>query len=90
MKVLLLYNNYLIIMLAQTTITQKSQITIPAKFRKALNINKYDKINLELTGSYIKITPVNDIFDIAGKYSAKNGQSAIKARNQYDKSHERI
>lgn len=73
-----------------TTVTQKGQVTLPLALRQAMNINIYDKVTVTAGKGHIKVEPTFDILDIAGKYKAKKGQSALKARALMEKNYSRI
>lgn len=77
-------------MILQATVTQKGQVTIPKKFREKLGIKPYDKVNFEEKEGYLKITPVVDILDLAGKYQAPKGKTALKAREKMEKNYKRF
>ncbi len=73
-----------------TTVTQKGQVTLPLALRQAVNIDIYDKVTVSAGNGHIKVKPTFDILDIAGKYKAKKGQSALKARALMEKHYSRI
>jgi len=73
-----------------TTVTQKGQVTLPVALRQAMDIDIYDKVMVSAGNGYIKVKPTFDILDIAGKYKAKKGQSALKARALMEKHYSRI
>jgi len=75
--------------IAQTTITQKGQITIPKKFREKFNIKPYSKLHLETARDHIKITPVVDILDLAGKYKPIKKKSVLRAREEMERAYRR-
>jgi len=77
-------------MQAMTTVTQKGQITLPKALRELVNIDVYDKVIVKLGKGFLKIEPTEDILDIAGKYKAKKGQSALKARELMEKEYKRV
>jgi len=77
-------------MQAMTTVTQKGQITLPKALREMVNIDLYDKVIVKLGKGFLKIEPTEDILDIAGKYKAKKGQSALKARELMEKEYKRV
>lgn len=51
-----------------TSITQKSQVTIPKDIREELNLQFYDRVIVERAGDFIKIKPTLDILDLAGTF----------------------
>lgn len=73
-----------------TTITQKGQITLPKIFRDKLLMGPFDRVVVTAGNGHIKVEPTFDILDIAGKYKAKKGQSALKARALMEKNYSRI
>ena len=73
-----------------TTVTQKGQITLPKVLRELVDISKYDTVRISLKKGYLRVEPVEDILDIAGKYRAKKGQSALKARALMEKQYKRV
>jgi len=72
------------------TVTQKGQITIPKKLRDSLNIKSYGIVQLELSDDHIKITPTEDILDLAGTLPPKTTKEILKARDQFEKTYRRI
>lgn len=74
----------------QSTVTQKGQVTIPKKFREKLGIGVYEKVNIEAKKDHLKITPVVDILELAGKYYAPKGKNALKAREEMAKNYKRF
>ncbi len=75
---------------AKTTVTQKGQITIPKAFRQKFGVKPYSKVKLEMGKNNIKITPVKDILDLAGKFKPKKEKSALKAREEMSKKYQRF
>lgn len=73
-----------------STVTQKGQITIPKKMRDKLGLAPYKKVELKEENGSIRIFPAISIFDIAGKYKAKKGMTALKAREYMEKHYKRI
>lgn len=73
-----------------TNVTQKGQITLPKSLREKLSIEPYDKVVVKKAGNHLKIYPTQDILDIAGKYQAKKGQSALKARELMERNYKRV
>jgi len=73
-----------------TTITQKGQITLPARLRKELGLKPYKKVRVEKGKGYIKVFPVKDILDMAGTVKPIRGRDALKARAWMEKHYQRI
>lgn len=73
-----------------TTVTQKGQITIPVAMRKALGINPYDRVRVRMGDGAIKVEPAEDLLDIAGKFKAPKGKSALRARAYMEKHYKRL
>lgn len=62
-------------MIYTATVTSQGQITIPAKFRKILNLNKRGKVFVSLDNERILLEPVSDFMALGGslhKYAKKN------------------
>lgn len=77
-------------MIIITTVTQKGQVTLPKILRDKLAIEPYDKVMVKKASDHLKIYPTQDILDIAGKYKAKPGQSALKARELMERTYRRV
>ncbi len=75
---------------AQTTITQKGQVTIPKKFREKFDLWPYSKVYIETGKDYIKITPAKDILDLAGKYKPIKKKPVLKAREEMERFYRRF
>ncbi len=73
-----------------TTVTQKGQVTIPVAIRNALGINPYDRVQVRMGDGVVKVEPVEDLLDIAGKFKAPKGKSALKARAYMEKHYKRF
>ncbi|MCG2692401.1 AbrB/MazE/SpoVT family DNA-binding domain-containing protein [Microgenomates group bacterium] len=73
-----------------TTVTQKGQITLPKAVRDFLNIDVFDVVLVKTAKDHAKIYPTKDILDYAGKYKAKKGQSALKAREYMETHYRRV
>jgi AbrB family looped-hinge helix DNA binding protein len=41
----------------QTTLTSKGQVTVPAKIRQQLNLQTGDKLDFQIEGTSIKVSP---------------------------------
>jgi antitoxin PrlF len=41
----------------QSTLTSKGQVTVPAKIRQQLNLHTGDKLNFQIEGTTIKVSP---------------------------------
>lgn len=74
-----------------TTITQKGQITIPKDLRELLNLKKFSRIILELERGrkIIKMKPAPDILDLAGEFKPRQIKSALKVREEFEKTYQR-
>ncbi|HLD04035.1 MAG TPA: AbrB/MazE/SpoVT family DNA-binding domain-containing protein [Candidatus Dojkabacteria bacterium] len=70
-----------------TTITQKGQVTLPKKFRDKLGIKPYQRVKIEQAKGYLKISPTIDILQLAGKFKAPRGKSALKSRQELEKNY---
>lgn len=68
-----------------STITQKSQVTIPQHLRKKFGLKPYSKVAISADNDVIKIKPVLDIIDIAGTLVPKKKVNALKARELMEK-----
>lgn len=73
-----------------STVTQKGQITIPKKLRQRLEIKKNSRVFLKAEKKYLKISPVEDILDLAGKYKPKSKKPVLKARQTLEKKYQRV
>lgn len=73
-----------------TTVTQKGQVTLPKNLREQLTIEPFDKVMVKKASDHLKIYPTVDLLDIAGKYRAKKGQSALKARELMERTYKRV
>lgn len=73
-----------------TSVTQKGQITIPKNLRDKMGLTAYSKVYLTGDKNFIKIIPTYDILDLAGQFQPKNKKEILKARQQLDKSYNRI
>jgi len=62
------------------SITSQGQISIPAKIRKELNLNKFKKAYVKSVGDKMIIEPIKDIMSLAGSLSkyAKKGKDINK------------
>lgn len=49
-----------------TTLTQKSQLTIPQEIRKALGLKPRDRVSLSLEHGRLKIEKIPSILELAG------------------------
>lgn len=68
------------IMKSITSVTQKGQVTLPKKTREKIGIHPLSQVRIEAARDHIRIYPVNDIIDLAGKYTASQGKNALDAR----------
>lgn len=49
-----------------STISSKGQITLPARFRKELDLKPSDRVSIETSGDSIVIRKAVDLLDLAG------------------------
>jgi len=75
----------------QTTITTKGQVTIPKAFRDLLQLDKYDKVVVELekNGKSLKLSPSGDFLAIARKIKTKKKGNPLAGRDAMERSYER-
>lgn len=75
-----------------TTITQKGQVTIPVAMRNALGWSPYDRVEVKMGDGGVKIEPIEDLLDIAKRYSFKapKRKNALKARKWMEKHYKRV
>ncbi|HLE50012.1 MAG TPA: AbrB/MazE/SpoVT family DNA-binding domain-containing protein [Patescibacteria group bacterium] len=71
------------------TITQKGQVTIPQELRKKYGVKLLGRIKLEASNGFIKLTPTEDILDLAGSLVPKTKKPILKAREEMEKSYQR-
>lgn len=71
------------------TVTQKGQVTIPQELRIRYGVKLLGKIKLEAANGYIRLTPTEDILDLAGSLVPKTKKSALKAREVMEKTYQR-
>lgn len=69
-------------MLTFAAITSQGQITIPAKFRRQLGLQKNMKVALEIEGDKISIKQIPDIRLLAGSLSEYGNQYADKSADE--------
>lgn len=72
------------------TVTQKGQVTLPKKYRDILKIKTRSAVKIVPSGDHLKIYPTVDILDLAGKFSAPKGMTALKAREYMEKHYKRV
>lgn len=74
-------------MVYQTTITKKGQITIPKEIREILKLTEGKKLQIEFERKKkeIRIKPVPDILDLAGKFKTKRKINVVKTRELMEK-----
>lgn len=67
-------------MVYTVSITSQGQISIPAKFRRELGLNKHKKALIKKEGDKLVVEPVPDILSLKGslKHKAKKGMSIEK------------
>ncbi len=70
------------------SITKKGQMTLPKEIRVELGLKTPDKVSIELDDKKktLKIEKVPDIMELAGRFKAPNGKTALKSR-EYLESH---
>jgi AbrB family looped-hinge helix DNA binding protein len=78
-------------MVYHTTITKKGQMVIPKALRDEIGIKNSQKlaITFEKNKNELRIRPVEDILDLAGKYKAKKPVSALATREKFEKKYGR-
>lgn len=72
------------------TITQKGQVTIPQELRKKYGVKLLGKVKLEASNGYIKLTPTEDILDLAGSLKPKLKKPVLDARAAMEKTYQRM
>lgn len=77
-------------MISITAVTQKGQVTIPKKFRDRLNLEIYGRVSVSLVKDYVKIEPLQDILQLAGKYRPKTKRPILKARKAMTEKYRRF
>ena len=74
----------------QTTITRKGQITLPKALLSYLGLQAMKRVKIQVKPKKtIKITPLPDILDLAGKYQPKKKFNAVELREKLEKTYER-
>ena len=74
----------------KTTITRKGQITFPKAALAYLGLKPLRKVKVSFQpGKRIKIIPLVDIVDLAGKYQPKKVYSATELREKLEKTYVR-
>ncbi len=73
-----------------TAITLKGQVTIPSSMREVLGLSQYDRVFVELQKDYIKISPAEDILDLAGHFKSKANKKLMKSRDKITKNYKRF
>ncbi len=73
-----------------TSITQKGQLTIPKKLREKVGLATYSKVSIETIGNSLRVTPTVDVLSLAGQFKPKKKKEILKARQELDKSYNRI
>lgn len=71
------------------TITQKGQVTIPLALRKKYGVKLRGKVKLEPSRGFIKLSPTEDILDLAGSLTPKTKRPILKAREEMEKTYQR-
>ena len=73
------------------TVTQKGQVTLPIKARKALDIKPYSRVKLIVNKKFLRIEPTVDIFDLAGTFRIPKGAPGVlEARAYMEKHYKRV
>ncbi|MBN2604133.1 MAG: AbrB/MazE/SpoVT family DNA-binding domain-containing protein [Candidatus Thermoplasmatota archaeon] len=65
------------------SITSQGQISIPAKLRRELGLEKYKKAVITVEDKKAVITPVKDFLDYAGAFKTKRRVSSRKVRQAF-------
>ena len=73
-------------------VTKKGQMTLPKKIREFFDIKTPDRVVLEIDrkNKAIKIEALPDIMELAGKFKAPKGKSALKSRQYFEKHYHRV
>ncbi|MEK7524746.1 MAG: AbrB/MazE/SpoVT family DNA-binding domain-containing protein [Patescibacteria group bacterium] len=71
------------------TITQKGQVTIPQDLRNKYGVKLLGKVVLEPSSGYIKLSPAEDILELAGSLKPKTKKPVLKAREEMEKTYTR-
>ena len=64
-------------MLQIVSITSQGQITVPARFRRRLNLDRYRKASVELTNNKLVIEPIPNLMSLAGILKSKAKRKKI-------------
>lgn len=77
-------------MIYTVSITSQGQISIPARFRKELGLEKYNKALVKKEGNRLVVEPIPDLLSLKGtlKHKAKKGMSIDKIMKLEDKAWE--
>ncbi len=69
-----------------TTITQKGQVTVPAKYRKELNLRTGTKVSFQYNfDNELTLKPIRDFTSLRGYFTSSKRYSKNKARETYIK-----
>lgn len=72
------------------TITQKGQITLPMAMRVKFGLKPYGKVKLSADKNHIKVSPTEDIINIAGSFKPEKVKPVMAARNIFEKKYRRF
>ena len=72
-------------MMYSTTVTQKGQITLPAKVRKFLGVTYRDSVVVRVEKGRVLVEPARDILDMAGSVRPVKGVDAVAVREEMEK-----
>lgn len=72
-------------MMYSATVTSQGQITIPAKVRRQLKLDKRRNVIIETQGEKIVITPEVDILELRGVFKTKKKIPFKVARKAFEK-----
>lgn len=67
------------------SITSQGQISIPAKIRRQLGLNKTMRAVVSSQGGKVIIEPVKDILELAGSFKTKIKASPKQVRTGFEK-----
>jgi AbrB family looped-hinge helix DNA binding protein len=73
-----------------STVTQKGQVTIPKRLRDSLGIKKNQKVTIEQEKDYIKISPTEDILDLAGSLKDISDKPILESREAFENNYSRV
>jgi AbrB family looped-hinge helix DNA binding protein len=70
-------------MIYTVSITQQGQITIPAKIRKELGLNKKGKANVSIKNNSMIVEPVPDFLEMIGSLKSKKSFTKKQIREGF-------